>query len=380
LLEAAPVFAAGTFAVTKRSNKSGSLGRAAVLAAALAVSAAAAAAAPQAFQDPMNTPAVMSARAARSPLLAVTRAGERLVAVGQRGVVVVSDDQGAHWTQAQVATASDLVTVSFPTAQQGWAAGHDGVILHSVDGGSSWTKQLDGNLAARLAVDAYRKRAEAGDAAAAKALKAAQLDYQNGPDLPFLGIWFDNEREGYAVGSFGLLFATRDGGAHWEPWLDRIDNPQGLNLNSVRGIGGQVYIAAERGTVFRLDRAQQRFVPAATGYAGSFFDLAGTAGSVLAFGLRGTVFRSSDGGSRWEAVKSGVDASLTGGAMLGDGRLVLVSQGGQILLSSDQGRSFALLPAASPGLFAGVAEAGAGQVAVAGLNGIQLEALGKEQR
>jgi len=360
--------------MTERGTKAGRRGAAAVLAVF------AASALPQNFQDPINTPAVMSVRAARNPLLAVTRAGARLVAVGQRGVVVVSDDRGAHWTQAQVAAASDLVAVSFPTARQGWAAGHDGVILHSDDGGSTWAKQLDGTVAAKLAEAAYRKRAEAGDAPAAQALKAAQLDYQNGPDLPFLGIWFDNEREGYAAGSFGLLFATRDGGAHWEPWLDHIDNPQGLNLNSVRGIGGQVYIAAERGTVFRLDRARQRFVPAATGYAGSFFDLAGTAGDILAFGLRGTVFHSGDGGGSWEAVKSGVDASLTGGTVLGDGRVVLVSQGGQILLATGQGRGFALLPAASPGLFAGVAEAGAGQVVVAGLNGVQVEALGKEQR
>ncbi len=330
------------------------------------------------FRDPMNTPAAVSAHASRNPLLAVTRAGKRLVAVGQRGMVVYSDDGGVNWTQAKVAVGSDLVAVTFPTPQLGWASGHDGVVLHSADGGLSWTKQLDGNAAAHLVEAAYAKRADAGDPAAAKALKAGRLDYQNGPDLPFLGVWFDNEREGYVSGSFGLLFVTHDGGVNWEPWFDHIDNEQGLNLNSVRGIGGQVFIAAEHGTVFRLDRQQQRFLAASTGYGGSFFDLSGTADAVLAFGLRGTVFRSADGGMRWDAVQSGIDASITAGTVLDDGQVVLVGQGGQLLRSRDQGRTFNAMPAARPALFAGVAAAGDGRIVVVGLGGAQLESLPKE--
>ena len=35
-------------------------------------------------------------------LQAITQAGQRLVAVGERGLVLLSDDAGKHWRQAQV--------------------------------------------------------------------------------------------------------------------------------------------------------------------------------------------------------------------------------------------------------------------------------------
>ena len=38
--------------------------------------------------------------AAKAPLLAIAQAGTRLVAVGDYGVIVLSDDQGRTWRQA----------------------------------------------------------------------------------------------------------------------------------------------------------------------------------------------------------------------------------------------------------------------------------------
>ncbi|MBW2369941.1 MAG: hypothetical protein JRH15_18880, partial [Deltaproteobacteria bacterium] len=55
-------------------------------------------------EDPLDRPAVMSRGAAHSVLLDVTTAGERLVAVGERGIVVLSDDAGHTWRQAKVPT------------------------------------------------------------------------------------------------------------------------------------------------------------------------------------------------------------------------------------------------------------------------------------
>src|SRR5690554_6830126 len=60
-----------------------------------------------AFQDPTLVPAIQSERAVHSPLTAVTKAGERLVAVGQRGHILLSDDAGESWRQAQVSVSSD---------------------------------------------------------------------------------------------------------------------------------------------------------------------------------------------------------------------------------------------------------------------------------
>ena len=51
--------------------------------------------------------ALESAKASRSLLLDVTHAGNRMVAVGDRGHILYSDDQGKSWTQAKVPTPSD---------------------------------------------------------------------------------------------------------------------------------------------------------------------------------------------------------------------------------------------------------------------------------
>ena len=96
------------------------------------------------WRDVLDAPAAKSTLAARGLLNGLARAGQRIVAVGQRGHVLYSDDAGKHWQQADVPVSSDLVAVSFPDATHGWAVGHDGVVLHSADAGRSWTRQLDG--------------------------------------------------------------------------------------------------------------------------------------------------------------------------------------------------------------------------------------------
>ena len=104
------------------------------------------------FQDPLALPAQASAFAHRSLLQGAARAGTRLVAVGQRGHIVHSDDDGASWKQASVPVSSDLTAVRFVNENRGWAVGHDGVVLHSADGGRNWTLQLDGRRANQLVV------------------------------------------------------------------------------------------------------------------------------------------------------------------------------------------------------------------------------------
>ena len=52
---------------------------------------------------------------------------------------MVSDDEGTSWRQVESPVSSDLVAVRFVSAYQGFASGHDGVILATTDGGEHWT-------------------------------------------------------------------------------------------------------------------------------------------------------------------------------------------------------------------------------------------------
>jgi len=308
--------------------------------------------------------------------MAITRAGERLVAVGPRGLIVGSDDHGKTWSQAKVPVQSDLLSVHFPTALDGWAAGHDGVILHTADGGKSWVKQLDGRVAGDTFKAYYSKNA-AGPVATA-ALAQLEQNYKAGAALPFLDIWFESAETGFAVGSFGMVVATTDGGKTWEPWLDRIDNSQSLNLNAVRGIAGDIYIVGEHGQVYRLDRAQRRFTKTDTGYNGSFFGITGNGETLLAYGLRGTAYRTAKSGTggfdHWEVVSMPNEQTISDGVTTRGG-FILVNGAGQFLIGDAAAKDFRVQAAAKPMRMTGLVALDDTTVVVTGLDGVRTESV-----
>ena len=91
--------------------------------------------------------------------------------------------------------------------------------------------------------------------------------------------------------------------------------------------------------------------------------------------LRGNAFHSHDAGMTWEKSHTGISTGITAGTALADGRIVLVSQGGQILVSRDDARKFVPVAVASPVPLYGVAPAGAQQVATVGARGVRLDRL-----
>lgn len=336
-----------------------------------------------AFRDPLTTPA-SALHGAQSitgqAVLALATFDDnghaRLVAAGPRGLVGYSDDSGRTWHQAEVPVQSDLVALFFVSAKAGWAVGHDGVILRSGDGGATWKKLFDGTRAHGELMPDYQKRIAAGETALKPYLDELDANTRSGPILPFLSVYFENEQVGYATGSFGMLVRTTDGGVTWHPWLDHIDNPNFLNLNDIREIGGNVYIAGEQGTVFRLDRARQQFVSVSPDYKGSFFRIVGNQHFLLAMGLNGVAFRSADQGRTWVREDPGVHASLTAATMSPDGkRVVLVSQGGQVMISRDDGLSFQRVAVKRPMSFADVLYGRAGELILGGYQGIELESV-----
>ncbi len=325
------------------------------------------AAAGGASRDVLDTPAAGSALASRSLLNGLARAGDRIVAVGQRGHVLFSDDGGRTWKQAEVPLSSDLVAVSFPSAKSGWAVGHDGVILRSTDGGATWIRQLDGRKAGEAMVEFYGREAKPGDARYAAALDEAKKFAAQGAENPLLDVWFENETTGYAVGAFGLVMRTRDGST-WEPLLHAVDNPKALHLYAVRGVGGEVYIAGEQGFLARLDRASGQFRAVELPYKGTLFGIAGNDRAVVVHGLRGTALRSTDRGATWQPVETRLQVGLTG-STVAEGAIVIVSQAGHVLVSRDDGASFKAVKIERPIPAAAVIAAGKGAVVVAGPRG-----------
>jgi photosystem II stability/assembly factor-like uncharacterized protein len=291
----------------------------------------------------LERPAIMVQAPEKVVLIDVTVAGQRLVAVGERGVITISDDGGESWRQADVPVSTTLTAVFFPTPDKGWAVGHSGVILHTRDAGATWQKQLDGLAAAAMALESAKAvAAQKGpdDSAAAQMLGNAELLVADGADKPFLDLCFKNDQEGIVVGSYGLIFGTRDGGRTWHCLMDRLDNPDGLNLYAIRAAADTLYISGEQGLFFLSEDAGNSFRRIETPYAGTFFDLAPiSARDVVIVGLRGNAFWSDDQGRSLHQTKVPVEVSFTAAGQLGDGTLIFANQAGMLLNSLDGGRS-----------------------------------------
>lgn len=325
--------------------------------------------------DVLDRPAMRSSIAAQRLLLSVARNGNRLVAVGPRGHIVVSTDAGATWEQAQVPVSSDLTAVHFPSEKRGWAVGHDGVVLATADGGTTWTKQLDGRAVNEtILAGAKASLAASPESPELQALVAEAERYkEQGPDKPFLDVWFENETTGFVVGAYNLLLRTTDGGKTWQSWFERADNPRFMNLYSIRPAGGTLYIAGEAGTVLKLDPAAQRFVAVPVDYAGSLFGVVEAGDGVLVHGLRGNAFRTVDGGATWAKVETKLPATIVANAKRDHGEVVLVDQGGRIALSHD-GIHFDVIPTQRTVPLTSVTDAGAGRLAVTGPFGVMVVA------
>lgn len=271
-------------------------------------------------------PALAVRRAERSVLLAAVLAGRRLVAVGEHGLVLLSDDDGASWRQQTVPVSVTLTSVRFFDDRHGAAVGHGGTVLLSADGGERWTLALDGRRAADLALAAARTGQDAA------ALRNAERLVAEGADKPFLDVLMASPSEIVAVGAYGLAFASADGGRSWASWMDRLPNPKGLHGYALRRSGDTLAIAGEQGLVLRSDDAGRSFQRLETPYKGSFFtaELAGTQDIVLA-GLRGNAWRSRDGGRRWTQLQVPMNASITSSLRAADGALLFGNQAGFVM-------------------------------------------------
>ena len=309
----------------------------------------------QSRNDLLSQPSEQSGKAATSMLLDVTSAGKRLVAVGERGHIVYSDDNGATWTQATVPVSVTLTSAYFATPEMGWAAGHDGVVLHTSDGGKSWVKQLDGARINELVLEQVKHLMEGASGQKLERLRFflndAKKGLQEGPARPLMALWFRNVREGIVAGSFGMILRTLDGGATWKPILDRIDNPDGFHYYGIARAGNALYLAGEAGMLFRSDDFGESWKKLESPYQGSFFGIAANpAGSaVVAFGLRGTIVVSVDGGRTWATVTSPTGATLSAGRFLSDGSLWLAGYDGTVLKSVDTGKRFTAITDRFPG-------------------------------
>ena len=293
-----------------------------------------------------DSPALLQRLAAKSLMLDLVNLGQRTVAVGWRGHILLSDDDGKTWRQVEVPTRSMLTSVYFSDNLRGWVVGHNAVILATEDGGNSW------NL-----------------------LSAAPEEERPLFDVIVTGSY------GFALGAYAKFMVTQDGGKNWAPGdfvlqksaeksKESLDDEEPLPFDYhfysiARAADGIFYIAAEAGYLFRSDDGGHTWQELPSPYAGSFFGIQPLQDdALLAYGLRGHIFHSPDGGQSWQPINTGTTVLLTDAVRLPDGTVVVVGMGGVVLVSSDEGQTFALHKSGRVGLTAVVNTASGKLVAV----------------
>jgi photosystem II stability/assembly factor-like uncharacterized protein len=268
------------------------------------------------------------------------RVGQRVVAVGDRGYILLSDDQGKTWRRAKAPAAPLLTAVDFLDDQAGLAVGHDSVILATRDRGETWTQ-------------AFAAPAE---------------------QRPLLDVLFMTRDTAIAVGAYGAYYESADGGRSWTP---RKVVPDDKHLNAILEVGdGGLVILGEAGTILVSSDAGKTWTAVASPYKGSLFGgLVAADNSIVAFGMRGRIFRSTDKGRTWKAVDNASAASLMGGDRLPDGALVVAGAAGTALVSRDNGQSFVPLAAGTTRAFSKALLGGPNEVLLLGEVGARTVAL-----
>jgi photosystem II stability/assembly factor-like uncharacterized protein len=125
-------------------------------------------------------------------------------AVGDKSLLLATADGGKTWSLHKITAASQkalsaeeavasqdpvLYDVHFLDTQNGWVVGEFGHIVHTTDGGQTWTEQQQSLIGGEV-FDAL--------------------------DLPtFFGVHFANRQDGVAAGLDGKIARTHDGGTSW---------------------------------------------------------------------------------------------------------------------------------------------------------------------
>jgi photosystem II stability/assembly factor-like uncharacterized protein len=245
---------------------------------------------------PVPAKLVPKAIHARFMAIAINHEGGML-AVGERGIIVRSADNGTTWKQMPSPVDITLASVNFETSQRVWAVGQAASILRSDDGGKTWK------------VVRY---------------KPSDLRY-------YLKIVI---REGvlYVLSSDGELWLSRDSGANWEMAL--LENGEAIpHLFSLAFVGQAGLISAEHGSVFMRGKNDEPWKPLATAYNGSFFGVIPFADQFLLFGMSGRAFMVSPDGKSQRVIDTRTTQFLLDAVVIPEkNQAVVVGRGGAVIL------------------------------------------------
>ena len=217
-------------------------------------------------------------------LLGAAVSGDRKIAVGQMGLVLVKQGD-SEWTTVPTGTEERLMDVALNRAGLAVAVGSFGTLLRSTDHGNSWSP---------VSVDFESLYGEF----------AESLGLGFAPHL--YGVKVTDDGRVVAVGELSTVLVSTDGGQQWRA------------THVGRADGGQM-----DPSLFGLDLRSD--------------------GVAFAVGQSGRVMRSEDGGENWSVVPTDTTANFLGVGASVDGRVVVVGMR-EVIASRDGGKGWTRVP------------------------------------
>lgn len=326
---------------------------------ALAISAVATAQdAPSDGYDVIYAEAMPAPEATRAVLTEIEKTADRVVAVGDYGVIVTREQGASEWQQAEVPSSIFLTSLAFADRANGWAVGHHGVILQTTDGGLTWQRQLDGFQYIDLQIAYFETRvAELEEALANAELDEdaqAELEFQlddalfrldnatfakeEGPTKPFLDVHVASDGALWVTGAYGALLQSTDGGNSWQVRDAAVENPDGYHLNAVVSDSNHLYMVGESGLLFRSSDNGATWETLESPYYGSLFGAhVDQQERLWVFGLRGNIFVSEDRGDSFTQLNLSDAVNINAAIDAPNGGLYFVGNAGVVAYLSAAG-------------------------------------------
>jgi photosystem II stability/assembly factor-like uncharacterized protein len=214
----------------------------------------------------------------KRPFLAMSCIDDKTAWIaGKEGIVYATKDGGDTWTALKTNSNRHIFAIDFSNAQRGHAAGDYGTMVHTEDGGATWT-------AMRVPETVV--------------LPDSALDTGVEPgDVNLYSVSYGDADHVWAVGEFGIVIASSDGGLTWQQQHTPVEN----TLFGVR------FIDAKRGWAVGVDSLILRTEDGGASWTvqhpptsqRSLYDVAVRGQNGWIVGDSGTVFKTSDGGATW---------------------------------------------------------------------------------
>ena len=240
--------------------------------------------------------------------------------VGIKGTIIHTTNGGKSWSKQESGTEKNIFSVSFADTQNGWAVGEFGTIIHTADGGENWefqSKGIDKMLNSVCFVDAQNgwvvgefgtilHTTDGGVKWEEQTCEDIEtkvgMDSYDWKPMPALyEVYFKDELKGWIVGMDGIILKTDDGGSNWHKLVTNCDIPlYGIEIKGNKGwaVGSRGYY------LLSLDGGETWTVQ--DGMIKTRFWLKDVAFSDenngWIVGAMGTVAHSTDGGKSWDLI------------------------------------------------------------------------------